>query len=133
MAYGAAVVVRDRDGRVLLVRERYGGRDHFVPPGGTVEPGETPRDAAAREAHEECGVRISVGEFIGVYVSRADGWLAIAFEGRITGGEPTPQRHEGISDVGWFDLAALPAPVPSMATALLADVAAGRRGVYGEV
>ncbi|MET9225960.1 NUDIX domain-containing protein [Lentzea sp. NPDC003310] len=39
---------------VLLVRHPRRG---LVAPGGTVEPGETPREAAARELHEETGVR----------------------------------------------------------------------------
>ena len=38
--------------RVLLVQHRWRG---WVPPGGKVEPGETPRSAAARELFEETG------------------------------------------------------------------------------
>ncbi|WIB67511.1 NUDIX domain-containing protein [Curtobacterium sp. MCBD17_035] len=45
----AVLVVRDR--RVLMVRSR--GRDVLYLPGGKVEPGETPVDAAVREAREE--------------------------------------------------------------------------------
>lgn len=40
--------------RVLLVKHRW--RD-WVPPGGTVEPGETPPEAAVRELVEETGVQ----------------------------------------------------------------------------
>ncbi|WP_431953053.1 NUDIX domain-containing protein [Actinacidiphila sp. bgisy167] len=40
--------------RVLLVRHRWRG---WVPPGGKVEAGETPREGASRELFEEAGLR----------------------------------------------------------------------------
>ncbi|HEY9474607.1 MAG TPA: NUDIX domain-containing protein [Mycobacteriales bacterium] len=53
--FAAEVWVFDRDlTQVLLVRHRWRA---WVPPGGTVEPTETPREAAARELFEETGVR----------------------------------------------------------------------------
>ncbi|MFE5142862.1 NUDIX domain-containing protein [Streptomyces fagopyri] len=50
----AEVWVFDEDlARVLLVRHRWRG---WVPPGGRVEPGETPREGARRELFEETGI-----------------------------------------------------------------------------
>jgi 8-oxo-dGTP pyrophosphatase MutT (NUDIX family) len=49
----------DADERVLLIHERIEhGQVHWLTPGGGVEPGETPRDAAVREAAEETGIAV---------------------------------------------------------------------------
>jgi 8-oxo-dGTP diphosphatase len=64
-AFGAAGVIFDPRGRVLLVRESHlewePEQEPYVPPGGTVESGETPREAAEREIFEECGVVAKAG------------------------------------------------------------------------
>lgn len=52
----SAVVMRDAEGRVLNVRKR--GTDALMLPGGKHEPGEDPRDTAAREFLEELGVEL---------------------------------------------------------------------------
>ena len=44
-----------RDGRVLIARRMHGPRLWSLP-GGRVEPGESPAQAAAREVREETGV-----------------------------------------------------------------------------
>lgn len=51
-------VVIVEDGRVALIRRVRDGRAYYVFPGGGVEPGETPEQAATREAYEELGVRV---------------------------------------------------------------------------
>ena len=56
------MVILDPDERVLLIHERTEhGRVHWLTPGGGVEPGETPREAAIREATEETGLAVALG------------------------------------------------------------------------
>ncbi|WP_182348265.1 NUDIX hydrolase [Tomitella gaofuii] len=50
----SAVVIRNDSGEVLTVRKR--GTDQLMFPGGKPEPGESPQQAAVREAAEELGV-----------------------------------------------------------------------------
>ncbi len=52
----AATCIHDRDGQLLTVRKR--GTDRFMLPGGKIEPGESPAQAAIREADEEVGITI---------------------------------------------------------------------------
>lgn len=52
----AAVVMRDADGRILMVRKR--GTSRFMLPGGKIESGESSDRCAIREAREELGVSL---------------------------------------------------------------------------
>jgi 8-oxo-dGTP pyrophosphatase MutT (NUDIX family) len=55
------VMVIDPAGRMLLIHERiWDGSTHWVAPGGGVEPGETPQQAAVRELAEETGIVATV-------------------------------------------------------------------------
>lgn len=53
---GAAAIVTDQVGRVLLVHPTYHEDDRWLLPGGVVEPGEHPHDACRREITEELGL-----------------------------------------------------------------------------
>ena len=56
-----------RDGRVLIVQRRPGGRHggYWEFPGGKVEAGEAPEDSLVRELVEELGVTARVGRLVG--------------------------------------------------------------------
>ncbi len=64
---GAVIV---RDGRAVIVaRATEPLRGQWSIPGGAVELGETVRQAAAREAREETGLEVEVGEVLEVFDS----------------------------------------------------------------
>ncbi len=57
------------DGKVLLIRRKYPPNPGlWAFPGGHIEPGETPAQAAVRETLEETGCAVEAGERRGVYV-----------------------------------------------------------------
>lgn len=58
----ARIVVLDSKGSILLVRYEQGGSSWWVPPGGSLEPGEDYRAAARRELIEETGITAEIGE-----------------------------------------------------------------------
>ena len=61
----AAVVIVE-NGRVALIERVRDRRTYFVFPGGGVEAGESPHQAAVREADEELGVSVELGDPISV-------------------------------------------------------------------
>lgn len=59
---GAGALVVDGERRVLLVKPTY--KEGWEVPGGTVETGESARDACAREVREELGAALPVGRLL---------------------------------------------------------------------
>jgi 8-oxo-dGTP diphosphatase len=117
----AVVIVRDAAGRVLLVHQNYGLR-LFGLPGGKVEPGETPVQAAVREDAEETGLSVTVGDCVSVDELVYPGgrrFRAHAFAAEAVEGEPSVPDRAEISSVGWYDLDNLPQPLTPSATAIL--------------
>ena len=57
----ACVLILRSDGKVLAVSRKH-DETQFGLPGGKVDPGETPRDTAVREALEETGLAIRLLE-----------------------------------------------------------------------
>jgi len=108
---GAAVVVFDDEGRVLMVRRgpRATRPGCWSIPAGFVDYGEEIRAAAARELLEETGLIADVGDVIFTasnFHDPAKLTVGIWFAGTMTGG--TLMAGDDADDVGWFSLDDLP-------------------------
>lgn len=57
--HGAIVIVRNDNGDLLLVQERFRERGAWGLPGGFMRQRETPRQAAVRELGEEVGIQLA--------------------------------------------------------------------------
>lgn len=108
---GAAVLVLDDGGRVLLVKRAPGATQpgRWSIPAGFVDYGEDVRAAAVRELEEETGL---VAEVVGIahvasnFHDPAKLTVGIWFEGRVVGG--TLAAGDDADDAGWFALNDLP-------------------------
>jgi len=79
----SAVVLRDADGRILVVRKR--GTSRYMLPGGKIERGESPAQAAVRELHEEVGAELSPESltFLGEWSAPAANEAGLTVHGHI--------------------------------------------------
>jgi 8-oxo-dGTP diphosphatase len=61
-----AGIVLIQDGNVALIERHRAGLDYYVFPGGGVDEGESPEQAAIREAMEELGVEVVIQQKVAV-------------------------------------------------------------------
>ena len=127
----AAAVLFDDEGRVLLVKENY-GKHRWSLPGGAIESGETPEEAAVREANEETGVVVAVDHSIGEY-RLDDGFTAFAFRCMLLEGTASVPPTGEIAEVGWYPTDDLPTPRSNVLHHAVPDAVAGVRGVVRDV
>jgi 8-oxo-dGTP diphosphatase len=107
---GAAAVIFDQTGRVLLVRQTYGRRGWELPGGGR-RPRESLDAAVRREVREEIGVEVATVELCGVYYEPGVDQHHFAFRCELVAGvEPRASSPE-ILECAYYPLEALPRPM----------------------
>jgi len=98
----ASVLIFDEQDRLLVARPA--GRETWVAPGGVIDPGESPVDAAIREAYEETGLHVEITGIYGVFggpefsVQYPNGdvvdYIMTTYTARVTGGLLAPVDDE---------------------------------------
>lgn len=93
----AVVVVNEK--KILLLHRFSDGKEYYVCPGGSVEEGENVEEAAVREALEETGLSIKLGQKLWQYDNikfngRIEHFFAvIEYEGNLELGGPEASRN----------------------------------------
>lgn len=123
MRCGADAVILDEQRRVLLCHRR--DIDYWNLPGGLVEDGEAPWDAAIREVREEIGVNAEVIRLTGLYWKPAVPELVFNFECRLVEGVPTVSDEA--DDVRYFRFEDLPTNTLPKQVQRISDVLEGTR------
>ena len=109
----AAYCVIVRDGHLLLSHWTEGRR--WTLPGGGIEFGENPADAAIREVFEETGYVVELGELLGIdshvvpAAARIHGNVAlhaiqVIYAATVTGGELTNEADGSSDEAAWVPL-----------------------------
>ncbi|SFE48807.1 ADP-ribose pyrophosphatase YjhB, NUDIX family [Paenibacillus catalpae] len=67
---GAAAIITNAEGKILLVKHSY-GKNNWDLPGGKSEINESVQQTAAREVLEETGLQVEIGTLTGIYYDPA--------------------------------------------------------------
>ncbi len=119
------VLILNEEKEVLLVRS-WLGHQKWTLPGGGIKRAETPAEAAAREVHEETGLRVPLDNLheLGIFPNESTAkytYTVACYVTEIAKREPHIARHRRLEmlDMAWFSVGSLPKDIsPTVAQAL---------------
>ena len=102
----AGCVILNDYGRILLLHRSTPGRTQWELPGGKIEEGETPEQAAMRELDEELGIVVQLVRPLGTgaFEQGDDEYQYMWFLAVVTGADPSLQETETFDDLDYFEL-----------------------------
>jgi 8-oxo-dGTP diphosphatase len=118
---GAMCIIERPDGHVLLVKHSY--RKRWGVPGGLLQKGEDPGDAAKREVFEEVALEVELAGEPAVVVDAHPRRVDIVYRARPAAGADPEAAHPvspEVVDLRWFPGDALPELQHETSTALVA-------------
>lgn len=106
-----AIIVQD--GRVLMARRREReGRLLWAFPGGGIEVGESPEEAAVREVSEEVGLEVEAVQVLGDRVHPQSGVHMTYVACTVVSGEASVVDEDELAEVLWLEHGQIPEYVP---------------------
>ena len=74
----AAIILENDEGEAVFVKANY--KSYWTFPGGVVDPGETPKQAAVREVHEEVNIDVDIDSVEFVLVANRQSKVASTYQ-----------------------------------------------------
>lgn len=105
----AAAVLLSQDGQVLLIRRAVDpGRGLWALPAGFVEVDELPHETARREALEETGLHVAIGDLLRIrrMANPDKPGMLLTYRGHVIAGDL--QANDDASEARWFQAEEIP-------------------------
>lgn len=107
----AAGIIRNNDGKVLLLEHRFRPGSGWGIPGGFLESGEQPEQALRRELREEINLELDDVRLFTVRTFKRQNQIEVVFVA-VAVGEPNEGNVE-VDQAVWFSVNSLPDALPS--------------------